>query len=89
MGYGVAERWCTGLQSSGAWGCRAEIVGAAHHTEASVARVVITQLEGDCEERGPQLPLLAAVLQRRVEATVRGDRPSMQREALRVSLLQQ
>ena len=77
MAHRVAEQWCTGLQPCGEWGCRAEIVGAAHHTEASVAGVVVTQLEGDCEERGPQLPLLAAVLQRWVEAAVGGDGPTM------------
>ena len=74
---------------AGIWGCRVEAARGAHHAEASVAGVVVAQLEGDREERGPQLALLAAVLQRRVEPAVRGDRPAVQREAFGVSLLRQ
>ena len=74
---------------AGIWGCRVEAARGAHHAEASVAGVVVAQLEGDREERGPQLALLAAVLQRRVEPAVRRDRPAVQREALGVSLLRQ
>ena len=81
MAYGVA--------ACAVWGCRVEIAGAAHHTEATVAGVVVAQLEGDCEERGPQLPLLAAILQRWVEAAIGSDRPTVQRKPLRVSLLPQ
>ena len=86
---------CVGLHGGdlrwhgGDLGCRAEAARGAHHAEAAVAGVVVAQLEGDREERGPQLALLAAVLQRRVEPAVRRDRPAVQREAFGVPLLRQ
>ena len=69
-----------------------ELVRAAQHAEAAVARVMVGELHRHCQEGGPYIATHAAVLQLRVPAAVgyaivAGDGAAVQAEALGVTIL--
>mmetsp|Transcript_2173 Transcript_2173/g.6551 ORF Transcript_2173/g.6551 Transcript_2173/m.6551 type:complete len:241 (+) Transcript_2173:131-853(+) len=69
-----------------------ELVRASHDAEAAIARLVVAELHRGGQQRRPQLPVHAAVLQLRVEDALRHavcarDGAAVQLEALRVGPL--